>query len=212
MTAIDYFFTAVSPFTYLGHRAFLVMVARHGAAVRYKPVMLGGVWEHSGGVPLNQRPQSRQDYRLIELQRWRDKRGVTLNLRPKHFPTSPVLADRSIVALVERGEDPGAYMESVCRAVWAEDEDIADRNVLAQRLTRHGHDADAVLAFAESEAAAAIQKRNTDEAVAFGVLGAPGYVLNGEPFWGQDRIELLEDALVSHRAPYSSAAGATQAS
>lgn len=63
-----------------------------------------------------------------------------------------------------------------------------------------------------NEAAANFQKHNTDEAVAFEVLGAPGYVLNGEPFWGQDRIELLEDALASHRAPYSAVASATQAS
>ena len=63
----------------------------------------------------------------------------------------------------------------------------------------------AALAAAESDAVAAIHKANTDAAVVFGVVGAPGYVLNGEPFWGQDRIELLADALASGRAVYAAA-------
>ena len=77
MPTIDYFLTLVSPFAYLGHRALLNLAKQHGAEVRHRPVALMGVWEHSGAVPLPQRPQSRQDYRLIELQRWREKRGVT---------------------------------------------------------------------------------------------------------------------------------------
>ena len=205
MPTIDYFFTLVSPFAYLGHRAFLDVAAEHGAEVRFRPVALMGVWEHSGAVPLPQRPQSRQDYRLIELQRWRDKRNVPLNLHPKHFPTNPMLADRSVIALVETGADPAGYAGSVARACWVDDKDIAEADVLTGLLEAAGHDAGAILAAAQSDETAAIQQANTAAAVAAGVVGAPGYVLNGEPFWGQDRIELLADALAAGRAAYAAA-------
>ncbi len=203
MPTIDYFFTLVSPFAYLGHRAFLELAGQHGAELRYRPVALMGVWEHSGAVPLPQRPQSRQDYRLIELQRWREKRGVKLNLHPKHFPTNPTLADRSVIALVENSADPADYAGAVQKACWAEDKDIADADLLAGLLEQAGHSAGAILKAAESDAVAAVHKANTDAAVALGVVGAPGYVLNGEPFWGQDRIELLADALASGRGAYA---------
>ncbi len=202
MPTIDYFFTLVSPFVYLGHRAFLDVAGKYGAEVNFRPVGLMGVWEQSGAVPLPQRPQSRQDYRLIELQRWREKRGLDLNLHPKHFPTNPTLADRSLIALVEAGADPADYAGAVLAACWADDKDIAEADVLTGLLEAAGHDAAAILAAAERDAIAAIQKINTEAAVAAGVVGAPGYVLNGEPFWGQDRIELLADALASGRAPY----------
>jgi len=205
MPTIDYFFTLVSPFTYLGHRAFLDLAGEHGAEVRFRPVALMGVWEHSGAVPLPERPQSRQDYRLIELQRWREKRRVPLNLHPEHFPTSPTLADRSVIALVEKGADPGDYAGAVLRACWADDKDVADADVLAGLLDGAGHDARAILEAAQSDAAAAIHKANTEAAVALGVVCAPSYVLNGEPFWGQDRIKLLADALAAARAPYEAA-------
>jgi 2-hydroxychromene-2-carboxylate isomerase len=205
MPTIDYFFTLVSPYVYLGHSAFLDVAREHGAEVRFRPVGLMGLWEHSGAVPLPQRPQSRQDYRLIELQRWREKRGLALNLHPKHFPTNPALADRSVIALVEDGADPAKYAGAVQRACWAEEKDIADADVLAGLLEQAGQNAAPILKAAESDAVAAIHKANTDAAVALGVVGAPGYVLNGEPFWGQDRIELLADALASGRQPYAAA-------
>jgi 2-hydroxychromene-2-carboxylate isomerase len=202
MTTIDYFFTLVSPFAYLGHRAFLDVSAEYGTAVRYRPVALPAVFEHTGGVPLAQRPKARQDYRFLELQRWRDKRGVPLNLRPKHFPTNPTLADRAAIALGEAGADPAGYMEAAFRACWADERDIADRSVLAELLEAAGHAAGPVLDAAESDAVAAIHKANTDQAIAVGAVGSPSYVLNREPFWGQDRIELLDDALKSGRPPY----------
>lgn len=202
MPAIDYFFTLSSPFAYLGHRAFIDLAAAHGTEVRYRPVALPRVFEHTGGVPLPQRPKARQDYRFVELRRWRDKRGVPLNLRPRHFPTNPTLADRAAIALSEAGGDPAGYMEAVFRALWAEERDIADRAVLAELLGAAGHDAAAVLEAAESDGIAAIHKANTDAAIAGCVIGSPTYVLDGEPFWGQDRIDLLAEALTSGRAPH----------
>ena len=202
MADIDYYFTLISPWTYLGHRTFLDLAAEHGATVRYRPVMLAKVFENSGAAPLAQRPKARQEYRFLELQRWRALRGLPLNLRPKHFPTNPALADRTVIALAQAGVHPDPYAESVFRACWAEESDIADRNVLAEKLRDAGHDADAVLEAAEDDAAQSLYAANTDEAVRLNVIGSPTYVLNGEVFWGQDRLELLREALASGRAPY----------
>jgi 2-hydroxychromene-2-carboxylate isomerase len=202
MAAIDYYFSLTSPYAYLGHAAFLKVAAEHGAEVRYRPVALPVVFEHTGGVPLPQRPKARRDYRFIELQRWRAVRGLPLNLQPRHFPADPTIAHLAVIALVQAGADPASFMDAVFRAVWAEEKDIADRAVLAELLRGAGHDSKAVLAAAETDSAAAIFKANTDAAIAAGVIGAPTYVLNGEPFWGQDRIELLADALKSGRPPY----------
>jgi 2-hydroxychromene-2-carboxylate isomerase len=202
MAEIDYYFTLVSPWTYLGHRALLDLAAEHRAAIRYRPVMLGKVFENSGAVPLAQRPKARQDYRMLELQRWRARRGLPLNLKPKNCPTNPALADRSVIALVEAGRDPGAYMESVFQGCWAEERDIADRAVLAEKLTAAGHDAELVLQAADSEAAERTYAQNTAEAIRIDAIGSPTYVLAGEIFWGQDRLELVAEALESGREPY----------
>jgi 2-hydroxychromene-2-carboxylate isomerase len=203
MAEIEYFFTHVSPWTYLGHRAFLDLVAAHGAKVVYRPVMLGKVFANSGAQPLAERPKARQDYRLVELQRWRDRRGLPLNLKPKHFPTNPGLADRAAIALIAAGRDPGDFSEAVMAACWAEEKDIADPAVVREKLSAAGHDADRVLAEADEDAAKAEHEKNTADAIALNAIGAPTYVLNGETFWGQDRLDLLGDALSSRRAPFA---------
>jgi len=202
MAEIQYFFTHLSPYAYLGHRALIELAAAHGAAVVYRPVMLGKVFEHSGAVPLAQRPKARQDYRLIELQRWREKRGVPLKLKPKHFPTNPALADRTVLALLQAGRDPADYSESVFRGCWVEERDIADRAVLAEKLAAAGHPAEDILRAAESEAVERAYDENTAEAIRLNAIGSPTYVVDGEPFWGQDRLELLADMLASRRPAY----------
>ena len=203
MTQIDYYFTLISPFAYLGHGAIQAVAARHSAVLAYKPVGLMAVWENSGSLPLGKRSKAQQDARLIELQRWRERRGVPLNLHPKHFPTNPTLADRCVIAITEADGDPAAYMLAGFRAVWANDLDLSDRNVVAGLLTETDHDAEAMLAAAESEHVAAVHKAHTEEAVGLNVIGSPCYVLNGEAFWGQDKIDLLDDALASGRAPFT---------
>jgi 2-hydroxychromene-2-carboxylate isomerase len=202
MPTIDYFFIASSPFAYLGHKAFHEIAARYGAGIRYRPVNIMGVWEKSGSVPLAQRSAVRQRYRRIELQRISEMRGLPLNLDPKFFPVDPSLADRTVVALLSLEADPEGFLWRVHRGVWAEEENIADRDTLAAYLAEEEFDAELVLAEAESEAAAATIAANTAAAVEADAVGAPVYVLDGEPFWGQDRLDHLEHALASGRRPY----------
>jgi len=202
-STIEYFFTAISPWSYLGHDLFVQTAAKHGARVVYKPTNLNAVFPATGGLPLAKRAPARQKYRLVELKRWKDKRGLPLNLQPAHFPTDPSLADRCVAAIAEAGGDPDDFLARAYRAVWAFDRDIADEHVIEALLSDSNQDARAVIDAARSDAIGAIYEANTREAIDKSVFGAPTYVLGGEPFWGQDRIDLLADALESGRAPYT---------
>lgn len=200
---IDYYFTSASPFTYLGHQPLRAVAEKHGAKINVKPVNLLGVWEVSGAVMPAKRPPVRQRYRQIELQRIADFRGMPINPKPRHFPVDVTLADCSVIALAEVGGDPLNYMERLFAGVWVNEEDIADETVLARYLQAEGADAAAVLAASRGQHVADIRARNTEDAIAADVVGAPAYVLNGEAFWGQDRVEYLDHALATARRPFT---------
>ena len=202
MATIDYYFYGASPFTYLGHRALLDMAEREGATLHCKPVNLMALWAVSGAVPPGQRPPVRQRYRLIELQRIADYRGLPINIQPKFWPVDTSLADCAAIAIAEAGGNPGDYVGRVLAGVWADEADLADAAVIAELLAQSGFDAEDILAKARTDGVSAIRERNSEEAIAADAIGVPSYVLNGEVFWGQDRIELLEQALVTGRSPY----------
>jgi 2-hydroxychromene-2-carboxylate isomerase len=202
MPTIDYYLTCVSPWTYLGHRPIQEVARRHGATLAVKPVNLIEMFKVSGQVALGERPAVRQRYRFIELQRFAEMRGRRLNPRPRFFPVNPALADMTIIAILQAGGDPMGYMDTVFSAVWADERDISDETTLAALLTAAGFEAAAVLERAKAPEAAAQRARNTLDAVEVDASGVPAYVLNGEPFWGQDRIDLLEMALASGRPPF----------
>jgi 2-hydroxychromene-2-carboxylate isomerase len=199
---IDYYFTSISPFAWLGHNTFREIAERHGKRVRYRPINLAGVWEMSGSVPLPKRSAIRQRYRLVELQRIAEFRNLPIKTVPEHFPTDPSLADHCVIALEERGEDPGPFHFAVGEALWSADRQIADRDILAELLGRTGHDAEAVLAVAGSDGTAAIRAQNTEKAIASDAIGSPCYVYLGEPFWGQDHLDLLDAMIGSGRRAF----------
>ncbi|APF38607.1 2-hydroxychromene-2-carboxylate isomerase [Chelatococcus daeguensis] len=204
MRQIDYYFSLVSPWAYFGHAPFLATAQRHGCTVTYKPVFLGEVFSETGGLPLARRHPVRQRYRLVELQRWREKRGVPLNLQPAFWPFEVSLADRCVIALQAAGIDPAAFTARAFAGVWARDENLADEAVLAAIATEVGVDAGMMLAGAHGESAKATYAGNIADAIAAEVFGSPSYVIDGEVFWGQDRLDLLADMLASGRPAYSS--------
>lgn len=200
---IDYYFTVTSPWSYLGHRPFLDMAAANGFDIAFKPVDFGEVFAQSGGLPLPKRPYQRRRYRMFDLQRWRDYRNADLNLRPKHFPTSADLGNRMMLMAADRGLDAGGLTEAVMRGCWADEKDIGDRATLVAIADAFGAPGEELAAAAESEAGLARADALTKEAMAAHVFGAPTYIISGEPFWGQDRLELVERALKGVAGPYS---------
>jgi 2-hydroxychromene-2-carboxylate isomerase len=203
---ITCYFTTVSPWAYIGHTLFLEIAREHDVAIDWKPVNLGEVFPQTGGLPLAKRAPARQRYRMFELQRWREKRELNFSLHPKHWPFDCALADRSVIALVQGGRDAAAYIGDVFKAVFEEERNCADESVLADILSACGHDAQSILKSARSPQTEAAYKGNIAEALAAGVFGSPTYILDGELFWGQDRLELLGDALRSGRKAFSPAA------
>ena len=190
---VDYYFTPQSPWTYLGHARFSAMAKAANARLRVLPVDLGGkVFPISGGLPLAQRAPQRQAYRLVELKRFSEQLGLPLNLKPAHFPVAGDDASRLIIA-VDQADGSDAAMAlgaAVFRSVWVDELSIADADMLASLLAALGLPASRI----DASRSAAVQQRydaNTQQAIDAGVFGAPSYVIDGEIFWGQDRLDFV---------------------
>ena len=195
---IDYFFATVSPWAYLGHARLVALSRAAGATVRVKPMDLGEIFPVTGGLPLAKRAPQRQAYRLVELQRFSDHLGVPLIPQPAHFPVNGNAAAALIIATDEAaGADAALGLAGrVGAAIWAEQRNVADLAVLRTLLAEAGLPA----SLADRAADPAISARYaayTAEALAAGVFGAPSYVIAGEVFWGQDRLDFVERRLLA---------------
>ncbi|MBY4897367.1 2-hydroxychromene-2-carboxylate isomerase [Cupriavidus sp. AU9028] len=196
---IDYYFTPQSPYVYLGHARLAEIARRHGAQIRMKPADLGKVFAVSGGLPLAQRPAQRQAYRLVELARWSEFLGLPLNTQPAFFPVSGDAASRLIIA-TQLAHGTARAMELTAligRALWAQERNIADAATLAELAGQLELDGATLLKAAEAQAVQEEYERHTQDAISAGVFGAPWYVYNGQPFWGQDRLDFLDRALAA---------------
>ena len=192
---VDYFFSLASPFTYMGHERFEAMARKYKAAVNYKPADVGKIFAATGGLPVPQRSPQRQAYRLMELRRWSEFLGLPLNLKPKHFPVNANPAAQVVIAAIQAGIHPGPLIGAFCRAVWAEERDIADPAEIKAITQAAGLDAVRLIAAAEPETIRAIIDANTEEGIRRGVFGAPTWIILDEVFWGQDRLDFVERAL-----------------
>lgn len=196
---VDYYLTPQSPYVYMGHARFSDIAARHGAQVNLKPVDLGKVFSVSGGLPLAQRPPQRQAYRLVELKRWSEFLNLPLNLEPTFFPVSGDAASKLIIAaqLAHGTARAMALTGAIGAAVWAQQRNIADAATLAQIADETGLDGAGLLKASEAQSVQAAYAQNTQDAISAGVFGAPWYVYDGQPFWGQDRLDFLDRALAA---------------
>jgi len=193
---VDYFIAPQSPWTYLGHARFVAMARDAGATIRLRPMDLGRVFPVSGGLPLPQRAPQRQAYRLVELERFARWLKLPLNLHPKFFPVAGDPASR-LICTVDRldGIDAAlALTGEVLSAVWVHELDIADPATLARLLAQQGLPADRLAVSTQPQAQADLDA-HTQAAIDAGVFGAPSYVIGGEIFWGQDRLDFLNRRL-----------------
>lgn len=194
---IDYYFAPQSPWAYLGHQRLRDVAKAAGACVRVLPVDLGGqVFPISGGLPLGQRAPQRQAYRLVELRRFSEHLNAPLHLHPRYFPVGGDDASRVIIA-TDLLHGAGAAMDvagAILAAVWAQERNIADPAVLGQLLGEQGL-SHQVLDRAQSQEVQERYEQYTLQAIGAGVFGAPSYVVEGEIFWGQDRLDFLQRRL-----------------
>jgi len=201
MTDIQYYFAPQSPWTYLGHLRFWDIARQHQAQIEVLPVDLGGkVFPISGGLPLGKRAPQRQAYRLVELQRFAEYLHAPLKLQPRYFPVAGDDAARLIIAVAQHdGADAAMKIaDAVLRAVWVEERNIADEATLAT-LLRERELPERRLEDAHSQAVQERYEANTQRAIDAGVFGAPSYVIEGEIFWGQDRLDFVDRRLAMTR-------------
>jgi 2-hydroxychromene-2-carboxylate isomerase len=198
---IEYYFSFISLWSYIGSLVFQDIVKRQEAEVVFKPVNLLSVFAAGGGKPVKERPQQRQAYRLVEMQRWRDIRGIPLVLHPRFYPADPSLGHRMLLAAIEDGSDVTAFVHAGLKAVWADELDIADPATLVDLANRSGLGGESMLARAADADLARQEEALTQEAIDRQLFGAPYYFYRNEPFWGQDRLEMLDQAISSGRAP-----------
>ena len=194
---IDYYLTLNSPWTYLGSAPLAEVAKRNGAVVNVKPCKFGPIFEQTGGLPLPKRSPQRQAYRMMELRRWRELRGVPLTLEPKYFPCDEAAATRLVIAAALQGRDAHRLSLELGRVLWEREESFADPVAIAAAAERAGLDAAGLRAARPPDSELdALHEQFTQDALNVGVFGAPSYVLpSGEIFWGQDRLDLLERAL-----------------
>ena len=196
-TIVHYYLAPQSPWTYLGHQRLMHMAQQAGAEVRVIPMDLGKVFPVSGGLPLGQRAPQRQAYRFVELERFSKHLQMPLHLRPQFFPVAGDDAARLIIAVgMHHGSVQAAkFAGAVLAAVWVQERNIADTQTLSELLSENQLDS----ACLELSRNADVQKQydaNTQEAIDIGVFGSPTYVIDGELFWGQDRLEFVSRKLL----------------
>ena len=182
---VDYFVSLNSPWTHLGAHRLTASIARHGATLRIFPVDFGTIFPASGGLPLPKRSPLRQAYRLQDLERWRTFLMIPINLKPRFSPLAETLPAHCVIAARETvGDAPAIDLaHRVLKALWEDEANPADPAVLASLIAAAGLDPESLLA-----------------ALARGVFGAPSYVIDGEIFWGQDRLDFLDRRLGAARA------------
>jgi 2-hydroxychromene-2-carboxylate isomerase len=202
MIALDCYYSLSSPWAYLGGPQLQVIVRRHQVQLALKPYDFQAVVPQTGGIPLKTRPEPRRSYHALELARWRDHLGMPLRLEPAHYPKGPAVDPNwnkypgwMVISAQLQGLDAQPLSHALLRALWAEERNTADAAVRIAVANENGYDGAALQALEQTPETQATYRANSAEAVERGVFGAPTYILDGERFWGQDRLMFLDRAL-----------------
>jgi 2-hydroxychromene-2-carboxylate isomerase len=199
--SVDYYFSVASPWSYLGSARFINLARQYALTVNVLPMDLSRVFAASGGLLYGQRAPQRRAYRQIELARWRTYLGIHLQLEPAFYPVDRRPASCLLIAarqyMAQQTESqPLLLSHAILRAIWVDDLNIADWSVLKQLADEAGYDGKFLINAAQSAAILAQYEHDTDRAIAAQIFGAPSYVIDGEIFWGQDRLDFVERKIV----------------
>ncbi|MBR1218898.1 2-hydroxychromene-2-carboxylate isomerase [Bradyrhizobium sp. U87765 SZCCT0131] len=198
---VEYHFSFISLWSYIGSLTFQDIVARRDIEVVFKPIDLYALFSAGGGKPVRERPLGRQAYRIVEMERWKAIRNIPLVTWPKFYPADPTVGHRMLLAALRDGQDVMAFAHAGLKAVWADELNVEDPETLVRLADTSGLDGRKLLAQANDADLVAQEKTLTADAIDRKLFGAPFYFYRGEPFWGQDRLDLLEQAIASGRAP-----------
>jgi len=201
MIEVSCFYSLSSPWAYFAGPKQQDIVRRHHVKLWLKPFDFQDVVPRTGGVPLRTRPEPRRSYHALELERWRSYLGMPLQLAPKYYPADGQPAGWNkpagwmVIAAQERGLDAQRLSHALLRALWAEERDTSDPKVRIAVANENDLPGAELAAAEQSAPVQSLYRAYSAEAERLGVFGAPTYVLAGERYWGQDRLDFLDRAL-----------------
>ncbi len=186
--AIDFYFDFSSPYGFLASEKIEALAARHGRSIEWHPILLGVVFKQTGAAPLTQVPL-KGDYSKRDFARSARFHGVAFRM-PSVFPIS-TQAPARIVLWLRRTEPARAVvaLHALYRAFFVDDVDISNPDRAAAIAAQSGVDAALARAAIDDPAIKDALRQENDEAIAAGVFGSPFVIVDGEPFWGMDRLE-----------------------
>ena len=193
--SVDYFMSLASPYSYMGGRRLPQIIQDTGATFHIKPVTGPKIMAATGGLPVAKRHPARLAYRLVELDRWKHHWSLPMNIRPKFFPVDDHSAAHMVIAAQRAGLDAIGLSNIFLACVWEGERDISDQATLVAAADKAGFDGAALAAHIDTAEITAAHQANTDEAIGHQVFGMPWFILDGVPYWGQDRIRFLAKAL-----------------
>ena len=202
MAEIEYFYAAHSGYAYLGSARFMAVAAAAGRRIAHRPMDLRRVVEQAGAVPIGQRSQAHRDYFFRrEIDRWAEERAAPVMAgTPTHHAHDITLPNCLLIAGVLQGHDVDRLAHGLLQSHWRDNADLADAATLARIAAAAGLDGDALVAASRAPTVMAQYEDNTQEAIQRSVFGSPTYFVDGDMFYGQDRLEMVERAL---QRPYA---------
>ena len=195
---IEYYYSIASPYAYLGIGKFQEIVNKYSIEVDEKPFdLVGTVFPATGGTPVPKRHSSRQEYRLLEIDRVGKKLNLNINKKPIFFPPSdPHKAALFTIAAIHNGLNLD-FGKEVLTKLWSEEQDISLDYTLEEVCKNLNLDFSSIKKDSEKDDIKQAYLMNSEDAIKKGVFGAPSFILENELFWGQDRLDFLEDKIKS---------------
>lgn len=197
MDAIEHYFSPMSGFAYLGAAALGEISRTSGVPVVHKPVDIQALFAAQGIIPPAKQSAARLRWRRTDMERWARRRNLTLEVEPKHWPIDATRAACAIIAANELHAGSLIYIEKVLAAVWARNLDISEESVLRMLARECNYDPDELISLADSPATADRYQAFTREAIEKGIVGSPTCVFEGQLFFGQDRLDFLQEAITA---------------
>ena len=202
MPEIEYFYSAHSAYAYLGSARFMAIAKAAGRTITHRPNDLRRVVPASGSTPFSERSKGHYAYYFRrEIDRWAEERNAPVIVgRPTHHDKDMTLCNGMLIAGLVQDKNIDQLAHVMLESHWRDDSDLADRDTLAGLARQVEMDPEPLLDAALSEEVQAIYEANTVEAIERSVFGSPAYFVDGDMFYGQDRLEMVERAL---RQPYA---------
>jgi 2-hydroxychromene-2-carboxylate isomerase len=189
---VIYFHSLSSPWAYMGWPRFKALIEKHALDVVVRPTR---IVPPNGGIPLLSRPDARRRYHEVELDRWRKRLQMPLVLRPRYYPTDNQFSARMVIAADKLGWDALALSHALLHALWSEEKDVRESTVRVAVANALNMDGARLLAMQDTPEMMNAWQASEQEAARHGVFGTPTYVYKDTLFWGQDRLDFLDEAL-----------------